>query len=1114
MFGKTTAIIVLFALALFAGTVTAACASYGEPVVGACCPGLQPDSKGYCNQPTGMCSLDSQWHPKPINPQASGATGTAQGAFLNAQNGLGLIGSATPLYSVGWFSDWRITSIIGVSLAIAIISLAAIVGNALNLPEVKAFVDAELSQCIVSVILIISIVGAITFYDELARAAIGNGRAGVDCANTSVEPCYIKIATDYLDNLYNTGSMYARDSLADSYMNQNLATTGANIMSQMSKALFAGISVRPLAGMSIQAERGAAVFDNMSKMLVSIVAQRYFLDVITFAIAPILLLFGILLRTFFFTRKLGGLLLAIALSLFIIYPTTYALSWYTLQVNLYGDRTVAIENSCPAECSIRAPVAFYINETGNGQIVTFQKTQDIKSAGITKDNWATGDINNDGTVEFPGLVACTDLSTTLTGGASPPVPQCDSSCPEHCREVPIPSQFPDCKVSACASCNAGCKIIRQRTDCNVECDSTCSAECKTALPVENKCYTDYDTGPTAVVAADLEVSCSGCSGCPDWCKIRKPNGDLVYNDAECNIAACKPPPTEVPGSTGTCPSKCVYVSAIGGSFDCGTQCTGCPEPCRLRTPSGSGSYADLVNYDLDGSYAAICGSTAVQTACSSCPVQCKNKMSADPITSGCAPYPTNPPTVSECTSCPDYCRFSDYNFIHTGSPLNSATQMSSGIPAVCTGAGIKCSTSSSPPGSTPECDAGCKLSSVNVPPICLPYDATSTDPSYCKMCQPKCRTTTASTDPDCTGYECSIGNCGAECRSDTPAQVPVCNAYVGFGQNPSTGYTDAKLYGCYGSISCEGITDQISCYMAAGGCQWGLPTHCYGPVGSVCLDSSVKYNEGACKDPANKAKGCIWATRGNQFIPISIRDGPVQEYKNSLDCGQCPENCRIGSENDCGLKPADNQYTDANGVHSNAIYDCSFASCSTACRQSPQKTVPPATPVCRDYAPPNLPCTGCSAICRRPSGTSNPKSVSTNYCTLNGQANACKPYDAGTGTGCTDSCLISPAPAVACQECFNCKMDCLYKPAVRTDCSQACSDQNLVGALTFPDQAVSRDIPGAAEYSMSDVRNAGVFMLPAMVLPLLNIVIVIAFIRVFSPTLGGDIEIPGLSRIL
>jgi hypothetical protein len=75
-----------------------------------------------------------------------------------------------------------------------------------------------------------------------------------------------------------------------------------------------------------------------------------------------------------------------------------------------------------------------------------------------------------------------------------------------------------------------------------------------------------------------------------------------------------------------------------------------------------------------------------------------------------------------------------------------------------------------------------------------------------------------------------------------------------------------------------------------------------------------------------------------------------------------------------------------------------------------------------------------------------------------------------------------------------------------------CSDQALSGPLSIGPDDYYKKLPGAQ--GELDAKNVGVLLVPALVLPLFCIVIVISFIRVFSPVLGGDIEIPGLSRII
>ena len=200
-----------------------------------------------------------------------------------------------------------------------------------------------------------------------------------------------------------------------------------------------------------------------------------------------------------------------------------------------------------------------------------------------------------------------------------------------------------------------------------------------------------------------------------------------------------------------------------------------------------------------------------------------------------------------------------------------------------------------------------------------------------------------------------------------------------------------------------------------------------------------------------------------------------------------------------------------------AYVDCSVSSCPLSCRVQVPPPVSNPPNGCNAFIPFNTPGFGCPVLCRRGDSSSNPSNTplpsgNGNYCQTSPYGAACSPYDPGTGVGLTSGCTFADAPAQVCGGCFSCPVDCVYKPAVRSDCVEVCTDSQL-GDLPQIDQgALLKSLPGAR--GRTDVRNAGIFMLPALVLPLFNIVVIIAFIRVFSPTLGGDIEIPGLSRIL
>jgi len=119
----------------------------------------------------------------------------------------------------------------------------------------------------------------------------------------------------------------------------------------------------------------------------------------------------------------------------------------------------------------------------------------------------------------------------------------------------------------------------------------------------------------------------------------------------------------------------------------------------------------------------------------------------------------------------------------------------------------------------------------------------------------------------------------------------------------------------------------------------------------------------------------------------------------------------------------------------------------------------------------------------------------------------------GSPTSCTDDCLLESPPKKACEGCLDCDYDCIYYPSIRTDCSDICSDEALAGPVNIEPNDFIKSLPGA-QTAYVETKNIGVLYLPAVVLPLFCIVIVIAFIRVLSPVLGGDIEIPGLGRII
>jgi hypothetical protein len=248
-------------------------------------------------------------------------------------------------------------------------------------------------------------------------------------------------------------------------------------------------------------------------------------------------------------------------------------------------------------------------------------------------------------------------------------------------------------------------------------------------------------------------------------------------------------------------------------------------------------------------------------------------------------------------------------------------------------------------------------------------------------------------------------------------------------------------------------------------------------------------------------------------ITLQAIDGRNAPYNDRTACRQCPENCRItfinqtdgtrvDYEGDCGLTRSNV----ADGTPF-AYNDCSTESCPADCRsfmKLPEKDTTCDLPSRLSTKP----CVGCSALCRRSDTTFGNDDLST-YC----DSDYCGELGAGgTNYGCSEECKLPDPPRAICDSCLECPSDCLSYPATRTDCAEVCTDEALAGPLNIGPSDFIKKLPGAT--GSADVKNVGTLMVPALVLPLFCMVIVIAFIRIFSPILGGDIEIPGLGRII
>ncbi len=598
-------------------------------------------------------------------------------------------------------------------LAMAVILMAAV---ALGSEELKQFVRAELGQAIVTVLIVIFIVGIVTGLDIALEKAAGGITS--PCVGVSV-PASLnsglvtnKYAYCYVDNLYGLSKQAARDSLREGvdYASQAYLSTG--VMTTRWFLLYIGFSIRPNADKRLDSEVKSQEFYLHEAYMISLLGQRYVLQTAAPAVGAAALFLGVLLRALFYTRRLGGLLIAAGLGLLLVWPATYLLAWVTLNVAVFGPQAISTppDSTCPASCMIQPPYGYKLSNSGGAALgkdtLDANQIEAIASAASLSSRDVEGMLRQ-------GVQPCYPAPGTPPTGTKPPditgaINYSDSNgCPSACRFYPTPA---DCNTTACSALPRACKTIRaiNLSDpvdvCNGgigfsgpnsgwQCtQNQCPDFCKQLLP-----QVKQDTGGLGVVPsknADLCGKNEDCKKCSLFLRRYNYGGDASAISAvakgnpscEACMNAYKDTNPSADGQTlpdcmtgvptllsGTCdaPGACGNHMGIEQWLAAGQPNGICPVDCRINFKSGEDAYKDPA-------YVQYCeGNADVVSACRACPVQCKVNSSAlgsggDSSRSGiaglsgsitCAEAPKfvnnqiDPDEYLNCRLCPLSCRF-------------------------------------------------------------------------------------------------------------------------------------------------------------------------------------------------------------------------------------------------------------------------------------------------------------------------------------------------------------------------------------------------------------------------------------------------------------------------
>jgi|GEM_PF-578090 len=279
---------------------------------------------------------------------------------------------------------WLFFAAAALSLATVIIALVYMLSELLMNDKMKIWAKSELTEVFYSAIIIVLAVSlttpsasGVSIIDSVVQGAIGGGggnpgptgsatSAWVQVKDSSgkqvyqakdicdlgignigeeessvyhgISSCHMRLAIWYLREVFNEAKDFAFDVYISYIFTSMIADFTINIEFLFEKAGF--FTFTPWRGFfTVGNTIKALVFDWAIKIMMITKFQEIMLRFIATALFPALFVIGALLRTFFFSRRLGGLLLAMAIALYFIFPAFYTFGALVM-LNIKNDPTV------------------------------------------------------------------------------------------------------------------------------------------------------------------------------------------------------------------------------------------------------------------------------------------------------------------------------------------------------------------------------------------------------------------------------------------------------------------------------------------------------------------------------------------------------------------------------------------------------------------------------------------------------------------------------------------------------------------------------------------------------------------------------------------------------
>lgn len=259
--------------------------------------------------------------------------------------------------------EWRMFSILFLLISIGLIALAYPVSAALDLKDLRAWAEVEMGEAYSTALIVMLVIGVLVFVELVTHGITASSIPWVDCDGDTF--CPVVVAKTYLQKYLDKTMPLYYDLLAESVRYGKLATTSFIAGTNYMYLGYLSITMKPMPFFLIKATSATQELQFLMGMRDALFFQQFLLNHVSSTLAPMALLLGIIFRSFFITRKLGGLLMAFGIGFMLVFPASYALAMYTLDTTIHGTSVSGGDVSnehCTANCRKMPPVAYVPNE--------------------------------------------------------------------------------------------------------------------------------------------------------------------------------------------------------------------------------------------------------------------------------------------------------------------------------------------------------------------------------------------------------------------------------------------------------------------------------------------------------------------------------------------------------------------------------------------------------------------------------------------------------------------------------------------------------------------------------------------------------------------------------